>query len=113
MSEAISGTIEHITFHNPENGFVVLRVRIPGKPGLWSVVGQTPRAVAGERIEASGTWEDDPEHGSQFKATSLTTAPPLTREGIEKCLGSGLIKGIGPVYARKIVDVFGVRTLDV
>src|SRR4051794_10361987 len=107
MSEAISGTIEHVTFHNPENGFAVLRARIPGKPGVWSVVGKTPRAVAGERLQASGSWQDDPEHGEQFQADSITTAAPVSREGIERFLGSGLIKGIGPVYARKIVDVFG------
>src|SRR4051794_27694994 len=113
MSESITGTIEHVTFHNPENGFAVLRTRIAGRNGVWTVVGRTPRAVAGESLEATGEWQDDPEHGSQFRAASLNTSAPRSREAIEKYLGSGLIKGIGPVYARKIVEVFGERTLQI
>ena len=113
MSEQLSGTIERVTFHNPENGFVVLRVEVPGMRGPVSVVGQTPRAVAGEFVEATGKWADDPDFGKQFKADTLRILPPSTVEGIEKYLGSGLVKGIGPVYARKIVAVFGARTLEV
>src|SRR5438132_769917 len=111
MSEQLSGTIERVTFHNAENGFVVLRVDVRGKP--VTVVGQTPRAVAGEFLEATGKWADDPEFGQQFKADTLRILPPSTVEGIEKYLGSGLVKGIGKHYAKRIVDVFGVRTLDV
>src|SRR5262245_44355950 len=113
MSESLSGVIERVTFHNPENGFVVLRVAAVGQRGLVTVVGQVPRAVAGEYVEAAGTWVQDPEHGPQFKADELRTAPPKTREGIEKFLGSGLVKGIGPHYAKRIVEVFGERTLQV
>ena len=113
MSESLSGTIERVTFHNPDNGFIVLRVEARGQRGPVTVVGQTPRAVAGEFVEASGKWADDPEFGKQFKADSLRILPPSTVEGIEKYLGSGLVKGIGPVYARKIVEVFGARTLEV
>src|SRR4029077_18847091 len=96
MSESLSGTIERVTFHKPENGFVVLRVQVKGMRHLITVVGQTARAVAGEYLEAVGSWAEDPEHGSQFKADSLRTVAPSTPEGIEKYLGSGLIKGIGP-----------------
>src|SRR5438552_9820753 len=113
MSEQLSGTIERVTFHNPENGFVVLRVDARGQRGPVTVVGQTPRAVAGEFVEATGKWADDPEFGRQFKADSLRILPPSTVEGIEKYLGSGLVKGIGPATARKIVEVFGARTLQV
>jgi exodeoxyribonuclease V alpha subunit len=113
MAEQLSGTIERVTFHNPETGFVVLRLHVKGQRGLVTVVGQTPRAVAGEFLEASGSWHEDPEHGRQFKAETLRATPPHTVEGIEKYLGSGLIKGIGPQYARRIVAVFGSRTLDV
>src|SRR5438874_7633895 len=113
MTDQLSGTIERVTFHNPENGFVVLRVEVRGKRGPVIVVGQTPRAIAGEFVEATGKWADDPEFGKQFKADSLRILPPSTVEGIEKYLGSGLVKGIGPHYARKIVEVFGARTLDV
>jgi exodeoxyribonuclease V alpha subunit len=113
MSERLAGTIERVTFHNPENGFVVLRVQVKGMRALVTVVGQAARAVAGEYLEATGTWAEDPEHGSQFKADSLRTVAPSTPEGMEKYLGSGLIKGIGPHYARRIVQVFGARTLEV
>lgn len=113
MIDQLSGTIERVTFHNAESGFVVLRVEAKGFRVPVTVVGQTPRAVVGEFIEATGRWGDDPEFGKQFKADTLRLLPPSTVEGIEKYLGSGLVKGIGPVYAKKIVDVFGARTLDV
>ena len=111
MSETLAGTVEHVTFHNAENGFVVFRARVNDRP--VTIVGQTPRVVPGERIDAVGVWKVDPDHGEQFHAESLTSRPPLTREGIEKFLGSGLIKGVGPAYAKKIVDVFGERTLAI
>jgi exodeoxyribonuclease V alpha subunit len=113
MTDQLSGSIERVTFHNPDNGFIVLRVQARGVRGPVTVVGQTPRAIAGEFVEATGKWADDPEFGKQFKADSLRILPPSTVEGIEKYLGSGLVKGIGPVYARKIVEVFGARTLQV
>jgi exodeoxyribonuclease V alpha subunit len=113
MSEQLSGTIERVTFHNPDNGFVVLRVGVRGERAPVSVVGQTPRAVAGEFVEADGKWADDPEFGKQFKADTLRVLPPSTVEGIEKYLGSGLIKGVGPAIARRIVEVFGDRALAV
>ncbi len=113
MPESLAGAIERVTFHNPETGFVVLRVEVKGKRSLVTVVGQTPRAVAGEYLEATGVWKQDPEHGEQFQADSLKTTPPNSVEGIERYLGSGLIKGIGPQYARRIVEVFGARTLQV
>lgn len=113
MSESLSGIIEIVTFHNPDNGFVVLRVKAKGQRGLVTVVGQAARAVPGEYVEASGTWKVDSEHGEQFQAKDLRTAAPSTAEGIEKYLGSGLVKGIGPHYAKKIVHVFGERTLKI
>ena len=113
MSESLSGTIEHVTFHNPENGFVVLRVKMDGRRGLVTVIGQTASAQPGEYLEADGVWQMDSEHGEQFKAVSMRTAPPSTVEGIERYLGSGLIKGIGKQYAKRIVEVFGAKTLQV
>src|SRR5262245_17107313 len=113
MAESIAGTIERVTFHNPENGFVVLRVNVKGKRGPVTVVGRTPRAIAGESLEATGTWKQDPEHGEQFHADSLRMTPPNSLEGIEKYLSSGLVKGIGKHYAKRIVEVFGARTLQV
>src|SRR5262249_27417471 len=108
-----SGVIERITFHNPENGFAVLRVQARGRRHVVTVVGSIASPEVGEQIDATGAWVQDPEHGLQFKAESLKSTPPQTVEGIEKYLGSGLIKGIGPHYARKIVEVFRERTLQV
>jgi exodeoxyribonuclease V alpha subunit len=113
MAETLSGIIERVTFHNPENGFAVLRVQARGQRGLVTVVGKVARATAGEYIEAAGSFVQDREHGEQFRADELRTTPPHTAAGIEKYLGSGLVKGIGPHFARKIVAVFGERTLQV
>ena len=113
MAETLSAVIERVTFHNPDTGFVVLRVVARGRRGLVTVVGNLPSAVAGEYLEATGEWIHDREHGEQFKATEMRCTPPSTKEGIEKYLGSGLVKGIGPHFARKIVEVFGARTLAV
>jgi exodeoxyribonuclease V alpha subunit len=113
MAETLSGSIERVTFHNPETGFAVLRVQAGGRRGLVTVVGTLASAEAGEYVEASGTWVQDREHGLQFKADELRTTPPQTAAGIEKYLGSGLVKGIGPHFAHKIVEVFGDRALAV
>ena len=111
--EPVSGVVERITFHNLDNGYVVLKVRAPKHRELITVVGTLSNVVAGEYIEARGQWVNDRTHGVQFKADELRTTPPHTPEGIAKYLGSGLIKGIGPTYAKRIVEVFGDKTLDV
>jgi exodeoxyribonuclease V alpha subunit len=102
-----------VTSHDAESGFAVLRVQPNGRRGLVTVVGHIPNATAGEFVEATGGWVQHREYGTQFKADTLRTMPPHTRDGIVKYLGSGLVKGIGPHFARKIVDVFGERTLEV
>src|SRR4051794_14984309 len=113
MAEKLSAVIERVTFHNPDTGFVVLRVLARGRRGVVTVVGNLPSATAGEHLEATGEWVHDREHGEQFRAAEMRCAPPHTAEGIERYLGSGLVKGIGPHFAKKIVAVFGERTLDV
>lgn len=113
MIESLTGIIERVTFHNPDTGFAVLRVQARGRRGLVTVVGQIPTALVGEYIQASGEWIQDRVHGEQFKAAELRCTPPHTVEGIEKYLGSGLVKGIGPHFAKKIVAVFGERTLQI
>jgi len=113
MPEALSGVIERVVFHNLDTGFVVLRVQGGARRGEVTVVGSLPNAVEGEYIEASGEWVQDKAHGLQFKAEQLKTTPPHTAAGIERYLGSGLVKGVGRHFARKIVEVFGERTLDI
>lgn len=112
-SEPISGVVERITFHNLDNGYVVLKVRASKHHDLVTIVGTLSNVVVGEYIEAHGEWVNDRTHGAQFKANELKTTPPHTPAGITKYLGSGLIKGIGPTYAKRIVELFGERTLEV
>ena len=111
--DAISGLVERVTFHNPENGFCVLKVQVENHRQLVCVLGTLPTVAPGEWITAQGTWERDREHGLQMKARTLKTQPPTSLEGIEKYLGSGLIKGIGPVYATKLVKKFGENVFDI
>jgi ATP-dependent exoDNAse (exonuclease V) alpha subunit len=98
--EGFSGLIERVTFHSEETGFAVLRVKVKGHRELVTVVGALASVNAGEWITAEGNWVQDKEHGLQFRATFLKCSPPKSREGIEKYLASGLIKGIGPIYAK-------------
>src|SRR5688572_15124544 len=104
--EALAGLVERVTYHNAENGFCVLRVKVRGQRDLVTVVRAAATISAGEFVQASGTWVNDRTHGLQFKATFLRAAPPTTLEGIEKHLASGMIKGIGPVHAHKLVQAF-------
>jgi len=113
LPELISGLIENVVFHNEENGFTVLKAKIKGQRDLVSIVCALASANVGEWITAEGYWEQDKTHGLQFKATLAKTTSPTTLEGIEKYLGSGLIKGIGPVYAKKMVEKFGERVLQI
>ena len=98
--------MERVSFHNLENGFCVLRVKARGQRDLVTMVGHAATIAEGEFIQASGTWVNDRTHGLQFKAAFLKTSPPTTLEGIERYLGSGMIRGIGSVYARKLVRAF-------
>jgi len=112
-TEVLAGLVERVTFHNAENGFCVLRIKARGQRDLITVLGHAAMISAGEFVHASGAWVNDRTHGVQFKASSLKAAPPTTIEGIEKYLGSGMIRGIGPIYARKLVRAFGEAVFDV
>lgn len=110
---AIEGSVERVTFHSEESGFCVLRVKAGGYRRLVTVVGKLPNVVPGEMIAARGGWVVDKQHGRQFQAVEIKSQPPDSVEGIKKFLGSGLIKGIGKVYAGKLVDAFGRGIFDV
>ena len=110
--EVLAGLVERVTFHNAENGFSVLRAKVRGQRDLVTVVGHAAAISAGEWITASGEWVNDRTHGQQFKAKFLKTSAPTSIDGIEKYLGSGMIRGIGPVYAKKLVGAFGEKVLD-
>ena len=111
--EVLAGLVERVTFHNAENGFCVLRAKARGHRDLVTVVGHAAIISAGEWITASGEWINDRAHGQQFKARFLKTSAPSSIDGIEKYLGSGMIRGIGPVYAKKMIKAFGEKVFDV
>ena len=111
--EQLGGLVERVTFHSADTGFCVLRVKVRGQRDLVTLIGQAPLVSAGEAVQASGTWVNDRDHGLQFRAEFLQVSAPTTTEGIEKYLGSGMIRGIGPVYARKLVAAFGADVFDI
>ena len=111
--DEIAGLIERVTFFNEETGFAVLRVKSKGRRELLTVIGTLPSVNAGEWIHAAGQWVQDREHGLQLRAQQIKATPPTSREGMEKYLGSGMIKGIGPIYAKKLVRHFGEKIIDV
>jgi exodeoxyribonuclease V alpha subunit len=111
--ESLNGLVERVTFHNPDNGFCVLRLKVRGRKDLTTVIGHAPSISPGEYVAARGVWQTDREHGLQFNARYLKVAPPTTLEGIEKYLGSGMIKGIGPAYAGRLVKAFAEAVFDV
>ena len=111
--DGLTGLIERVTFHSEETGFAVLRVKAKGHRDLVTVVGSLATVSAGEWITAQGLWVRDKEHGLQLKAVQLKCTEPTSREGIEKYLGSGMIKGIGPVYAKKLVEKFGTEIFTI
>jgi len=112
-SETLSGSVERVTFHSEESGFCVLRIKARGHQDLVTVTGSAASISPGEYIECQGDWFNDKNYGMQFKSHRLTVVPPSTLEGIEKYLGSGMIKGIGPHFATKLVKAFGDRVFDV
>src|ERR1051325_2633148 len=111
--EVLAGLVERVTFHNAENGFCVLRAKARGQRELVTLVGHSATIAAGEWITASGEWVNDRTHGQQFKARFLRTSPPTSADGIERYLSSGMIRGVGPVYAKKLVRAFGETVFDV
>jgi exodeoxyribonuclease V alpha subunit len=111
--EVLAGLVERVTYQNAENGFCVLRVKARGQRELVTLVGHAATISAGEWITAIGNWINDRTHGQQFKARFLKTSAPTSVEGIEKYLASGMIRGIGPVYAKKLLRAFGEKVFDV
>jgi exodeoxyribonuclease V alpha subunit len=112
-TEVLAGLVDRVTFHNSENGFCVLRVKARGQRDLITLVGHSAMISAGEFVQANGAWVNDRTHGVQFRASFLKATAPTTVEGIEKYLASGMLRGIGPVYAKKLVRAFGETVFDV
>lgn len=112
-AEVLRGLVDRVVFHNEENGFCILKIVPEGKSGTASLLGKAPRVVAGEEFEARGIWEPNRDFGPQFKADELKLKRPDSLGGIERYLGSGLIKGIGPAHAKRIVEKFGPRVFEI
>lgn len=111
--DEIVGYVERITFHNEENGFTVAKIKEPKKKELTCLVGTLPGLQVGETLNCKGKWKRDLAYGLQFQVESFSTQLPADAKAIEKYLASGLIKGIGPQYAKRIVAQFGSQTLNV
>lgn len=111
--ERIYGYIERITFQNEDNGYTVAKLKEPNKRDLTVVIGNMPGIQPGETVSCQGTWKRHLVHGVQFEVDSFTVEMPADLVGIEKYLSSGLVKGIGPTYAKRIVECFGTSTLTV
>ena len=109
----VEGVLERIVYENPENGFFVGRMKVEGSIDLVTVVGNLMAISTGETIRVRGRWIDDKKFGRQLRVESYETVLPNSIEGIEKYLGSGLVKGIGPAYAKRLVAAFGAETLRV
>jgi exodeoxyribonuclease V alpha subunit len=111
--ETITGVLERVTYHNEENGYTVARLAVEGARDLVTIVGNFSNPVVGEQLFCEGKWVAHREFGRQFAVERYSTSKPATAFAIEKYLGSGLIKGIGPVMAKRMVDLFGLETLDI
>lgn len=109
----VEGVVERIVFENEENGFFVARLQEKGNPDLVTFVGEIMAISPGETVRLRGRWIDDKRFGKQLRVVGYETILPSTVAGIEKYLGSGLIEGIGPAYAKRLVDAFGIETLRV
>lgn len=113
MRVNLAGQIERITYTNPENGYTIAQLKVRGERRKVTVVGNLIDPVPGEIMELQGRWKIHPKYGEQFEVEEYRTTVPATVYGIKKYLGSGLIKGIGPVMAGRIVSRFGKKTLDI
>jgi len=109
---SIQGTIGRITYQHPETHYTVARLDEDGGPGT-TIVGAIFPVSEGEEIKVTGVWKRHPRYGLQFQVDHWEKIDPATREGIEKYLGSGMIKGIGPTYAKRLVAAFGLETLKI
>ena len=112
-AEHLQGIVERITYHAKDSGYTVARLKAPGERDLITILGRFPDIHAGQTLRLTGFWREHLKYGRQFQVVHAQETKPATLTGLEKYLGSGLIKGIGPVTARRIVAHFGLETLDI
>ena len=109
----IEGSVARITYVSEESRYVVARLDVPGKPDPVTIVGTVLSLTPGETLRVHGRWSHHPKYGEQFRVERYESVVPATVNGIQKYLGSGMIKGIGPVFAKRLVEAFGEETLKV
>ena len=112
-TERLSGLVERVVFHNPATGFCVLRVKLAEQREPATFVGECARVAPGEVVRAEGSWQTSPNFGPQFRTRAIAVVPPSTTEGMEAYLASGMIKGIGRGFAKKLVEAFGDQVFEV
>ncbi|MBD2536079.1 hypothetical protein H6G97_44900 [Nostoc flagelliforme FACHB-838] len=111
--ETITGVVERLTFYSAESGYTVARLTRPRSTELTTIVGRFANIQSGQTLQLTGFWRDHPQFGPQFQVVNYKETKSATLTGIEKYLGSGLIIGVGPVTAKRIVAHFGLETLDI
>lgn len=111
--ESITGVVERLTYYSEESGYTVARLQRPGATNLTTITGNFANIQAAQTLQLTGFWHEHPQYGSQFQVINYKETKPATITGLEKYLGSGLIKGVGPVTAKRIVAHFGLETLDI
>jgi exodeoxyribonuclease V alpha subunit len=111
--EQLQGVVERLTFHSEESGYTIARLKLPKQKDLVTVVGNFAAIQSGQTLLLEGYWRDHPKYGQQFQVKTYQETKPSTLTGLEKYLGSGLIKGVGPVTAKRIVAHFGLETLEI
>jgi exodeoxyribonuclease V alpha subunit len=109
----LTGQVETITYHNEDNGYTIAKVKVEGRHETVTIVGNLLSLSPGEVLKLEGQWDYHPKFGEQFKVSSYESVIPATAKGMERYLGSGLIKGIGPVMAKRLVAKFGLETFNV
>ena len=111
--ETITGVVERLTFYSEESGYTVARLTRSSIKDLTTIVGSFANIQPGQTLQLTGFWREHPQYGPQFQVNNYKETKPATLTGIEKYLGSGLIKGVGPVTAKRIVAHFGTETLEI
>jgi len=111
--ESLTGVVERLTYHSQESGYSVARLKAAGERDLITIIGSFANIQPGQTLKLSGFWREHPKYGAQFQVVKYQETKPATLTGIEKYLGSGLIKGVGPVTAKRIVAHFGLDTLEI
>jgi exodeoxyribonuclease V alpha subunit len=112
-AEHLQGIVERVTYHAEDSGYTVARLKAAGERDLITILGRFPDIHAGQTLRLMGSWREHPKYGRQFQVVSAQETKPATLTGLEKYLGSGLIRGIGPVTTKRIVAHFGLETLDI